>query len=81
MKVPFSFLGSVFCFVLTVLGLRCFMGLALVEVSGRYSLVAVHGLLIAVASLVEHRLPNTSLIAVVHGPSCSSAYLIFPDRD
>ena len=79
MKVPFSFLGSVFCFVLTVLGLRCFMGLALVEVSGRHSLVAVHELLIAVASL--HRLPSTSLIAVVHGPSCSSACLIFPDRD
>ena len=75
MKVPFSFLGSVFCFVLPVLGLRCLMGLALVEVSGRHSLVAVHGLLIAVASLVEHRLPNTSLIAVVHWPSCSSAYL------
>ena len=30
--------------------------LSLVAESGGYSLVAVHGLLIAVASLVEHRL-------------------------
>ena len=36
MKVPYSFLGSFFvCFVLTVLGLRCFMGFSPVEVSGR----------------------------------------------
>ena len=42
---------------LAVLGLYCCMGFSLVAVSRGYSLVAVHGLLIAVASLaVEHRL-------------------------
>ena len=35
----------------------CFQGFSLIVVSGGYSLVAVHGLLIAVASLIgEHRL-------------------------
>ena len=42
---------------LAVLGLRCCEGFSLVVVSRSYFLVAVHGLLIAVASLVaEHRL-------------------------
>ena len=42
---------------LAVLGLRCCVGFSLVAVSASYSLVVVHGLLIAVASLlVEHRL-------------------------
>jgi len=40
-----------------VLGLCCFTGFSLDVVSGAYSLVAVHALLIAVASsVVEHRL-------------------------
>ena len=40
-----------------VLNLHRCVGFALVEASGAYSVVAVHGLLIAVASLVaEHRL-------------------------
>ena len=37
---------------LAVLGLRCCVGFSLVAVSASYSLVVVHGLLIAVASLV-----------------------------
>ena len=42
---------------LAVLGLHCCMGFSLVAASSSYSLVAVHGLLIAVASLVvKHRL-------------------------
>ena len=42
---------------LAVLGLSCCVGFSLVVTSGGYSLVAVCGLLIAVASLVvEHRL-------------------------
>ena len=42
---------------LVVLGLPCCVGFSLAVASGGYSLVAVHGLLIAVASLaVEHRL-------------------------
>ena len=42
---------------LAVLGLYCCMGFFLVAVSRGYSLVAVHGVLIVVASLaVEHRL-------------------------
>ena len=35
-----------------MLGLRCCVGFSLVAVSASYSLVVVHGLLIAVASLV-----------------------------
>ena len=35
MKVPYSFLGSIFCFVLTVLDLPCSLGFSLAEVSGR----------------------------------------------
>ena len=42
---------------LAVLGLSCCVGFSLVVASGGYSLLAVCGLLIAVASLVvEHRL-------------------------
>ena len=42
------FFGS----LLAVLGLHCCMGFSLVVVSRGYSLVAMHGLLPAVASLV-----------------------------
>ena len=42
--------------VLAILGLCCCVGFSPVAASGGYSLVAVHRLLIAVASLVEHRL-------------------------
>ena len=42
---------------LAVWGLCCFMGYPLVAMSGGYSPVAVHELLVVVASLiVEHRL-------------------------
>ena len=44
-----------------MLGLRCCMGFFLLVASGGYSLVAVLGLLIAVASLAEHRLQGTWL--------------------
>ena len=46
-------------FVLAVLGLHCCAYFPLVEASRGYSLVAVHGLLISVAFLVEHRLQVT----------------------
>ena len=43
--------------------------------------VAVHGLLVAVASLdVEHRLQGAGSVAVAHGPSCSAACGILPDQ-
>ena len=41
---------------LVVLGLHCCTGFLLLAVSGSYSVVVVRVLLIAVASLVEHRL-------------------------
>ena len=42
---------------LAVLGLCCYAGFSLVEASRGYSVVGVHGLLTAVASLIaEHRL-------------------------
>ena len=40
---------------LTVLGLRRYMGFSLVVASGGLLFVAVRGLLIAVASVVEHK--------------------------
>ena len=55
----FFFLNFVYLFYLfmAVLGLCCSAGFSLVVASGGYSLVAVHGLLIAVVSLVaEHGL-------------------------
>ena len=42
-------------------------GLSLVAVSESYSVVAVPGLLNAVASLVEHRLQSTGSTVVAHG--------------
>ena len=47
--------GIFFLFVLAVLGLCCRTDVSLVVVSGGYSLVAVHGLLTAEASLLEER--------------------------
>ena len=42
--------------LLSMRGLHCWVGFSLDEASGGYSLVGVHGLLVAVASLiVEHR--------------------------
>ena len=52
-----SFLYNFIYLFLAVLGLHCCSGFSLVVASRAYSLVAVHGLLTAVASLVaEHRL-------------------------
>ena len=45
----------IICFSMAALGLRCFSGLSPVVASGGCSLAVVHGLLVAVASLVEHR--------------------------
>ena len=75
---------------MAVLGLCCGLGFSLVAESGGYSLVAALGLLIAVNSLVEHRLrglwvslavhgDSTGSAAVVHRLSCSIACGIFPD--
>ena len=45
------------CLFLAALGLHCFVGFSRVVTSGVYSLVAMRGLLIVVASLVsEHGL-------------------------
>ena len=52
-------LGLLFIYlcILAVLGRRCCVGFSRVAASKGYSLVATHGLLIVVASLVlEHRL-------------------------
>ena len=62
----FFFLSFVYLF-LVVLGLHCSAGFSLVVASGGYSLVAVCGLLIAVASLIaEHGLwgSRASVVAV-----------------
>ena len=45
-----------FYLFLAALGLHCCMSFSLVAVSRAYSLAAVQGLLIVVASLVDHRL-------------------------
>ena len=53
----FLFYDFINLLFLAVLNLLCCMDFSLVPPSGGYSLVAVHGLFIAVASLVaEHRL-------------------------
>ena len=55
--------------------------LSLVAESGYYSLVVVCGLLISVASLVEHGLKGAkAFIVVVHGLSCPAAREIFPEE-
>ena len=52
----FFFNVILFIYLLAALSLPCCMGSSLVAVSGSYSLVAVHRLLIAVASFIaEHR--------------------------
>ena len=65
------------CLFLAVLGLCCFVGFSLVLVRGDYTLVLVHVLLIAVTSVVEHRLWGMqALVVVAHGLSrCSSQAL------
>ena len=77
-----------------MLGLHCRAGFSLVSASRGYSRVAVHGLLIAVASLVaEHRLQgarasvvvapgrsSSGSIVVAHRLSCSAPCGFFPDQ-
>ena len=75
----FFFLNKVYLF-LAVLDLHCCWGFSQVAPSRGYSLVAEHGLLIAVVSLVvtlslEHRLSS-----VAHELGRSSACGIFPDQ-
>ena len=57
-------------------------GLSLVSSSRGYFLVAMHGPLVVVASLVmEHRtLGPVGLVVVTHGLSCSMACGIFRDQ-
>ena len=62
---------------LAVLGVHSDTGFFLVVASGDHSIDAVHGLLLAVASLVEHRLQGTwASVATACGVSrCSSQAL------
>ena len=53
---PTLFLRLILYLFMAVLGLHCCLGFSVVGASGSCFLVAVRGLLIAVASLVEHRL-------------------------
>ena len=54
--------------------------LCLVVTRGSYFPVAVCGLLIAVVSLVEHRLWSTGSVVAVQEFSCSVSCGIFPDQ-
>ena len=67
---------------MAVLGLRCSSGYSLVVASGSCSRVAVHGLLIAVASpIAEHGHWGTQAsVVAMQGLSCSAACGIFPDQ-
>ena len=67
--------------ILTVLGLCCLVGFLSLPQAGGYSLVVVHGLLTAVASLVEHRLWGVGAsVIVAHGLSCPLACGILSDE-
>ena len=68
-------------YFLAVLGLYCCAGFCLVAVNRGYSLVAVSGLFIVVASPAgDHGLWSLwTLAAVVHGLSCPVACGIFSD--
>ena len=77
-KKPFSFFFFFFWWC-PVFFAAC--GLSLVAVSRDYSVVMVHRLLIAVASLVaEHRLLGArASVVAAHRLSCSLSCRIFPD--
>ena len=84
-----SFFKKIIYYLLVwaVLGLCCCTGFSLVAVNGGYSLVAVPGLLITLASLVEEHglqgaqasavvapgLQSTGSVVVVHGLRCPAA--------
>ena len=75
---------NIYFLSLAVLSLRCcasFSLVSLVAAAGDYSLVVVHRLLIAVASLfLEHGLLGTGSVVMAHEISCSAACGIFPDQ-
>ena len=80
-------LSMSFFFLCIYLWLRwvfhCYTGFSLAAVSRGYSLfiVAVHRLLIAVASLiVEHRLQGAGSAVAANGLCCATACGIFPDQ-
>ena len=77
-EIFFLFLTHLFW---AALDLHAVCGLSLVVASRDYSLVAVHGLLRAVASLVaEHSLECAVSAAVAYRLSCPAACGIFPDQ-
>ena len=47
-----------------MLGLCCYTGFSLVVAIGDYYLIAVHGLFIAVVSLVKHRLQGLGAVGI-----------------
>ena len=58
-----------------MLGLHCCVGFSLVRACGGYALVALHGLLIAVASLIEEHgaLGMRASVVAAHALSCCSS--------
>ena len=70
----YIYLITIFFLFLAVLRLRCSTGFSLAVESGGHSLGAAHGLLIAVASLVEHGLLGPqALVAAARGfSSCGT---------
>ena len=86
--------ASMVILFLAVLGLHCCTGFSLVVARGGYSLMAMHGLLISVASLVAGHgiysmqasavvapgLLSTGSAVAVQGLSCSPACGILPDQ-
>ena len=83
----------IYLFIFVCAGSSLLHGLSLVVESGSYSLAVVRGLLIKVASPVEHglqgmqdsvvvapRLQSIGLIVVTHGLTCSTTCEILPDQ-
>ena len=66
----------IYLFIFIALGHHCCGGFSLPVSKGGYFLVAVHGLLIAVASLLW----STGLTVVARGLCCSVSYDIFPNQ-
>ena len=72
--LEFFFFNMIYLFLIVGWAIIALCGLSLVSESGGYSLVAVHGFLTALASLVEHKLWVVRASVVVLGElsSCSS---------
>ena len=87
MELPSLTFYNLFIYLLGVLGLRRCSGFSLIAESGCYSLVAVRGLLILVATFVAEysrasavvasRLQSTGLVVVAHTLSCPMLHGIF----